>query len=702
MNTKKDIYWRIGLAYLFLMLFGAGIIWQVFYIQNVRGGYYRSLIDSIVTKYEPVPAERGNIYSADGRLLATSLPSFEIRMDMKADGLTKEVFSAGIDSLSFCLAKMFGDQSAFDYKKQLMAARKRGDRYFLVKKSVTYPQLLTLKSFPIFRLGQFKGGFITVQHNKRVYPYKELANRTVGYLRDATVQPVGLEGKFNDQLTGVAGKRLMQKVSGGQFLPINDKNEIDPQNGRDIITTIDVNLQDVAENALLKTLIQNKADHGCCVVMDVKTGAIRAIANLGRGANDVYTESYNYAVGESHEPGSTFKLASMLAVLEDGYVTLNDTVDLELGTHQYWNQTMRDAEHHNLRRVNIISAFAHSSNVGVSKLIYENYNKNPEKYLQHLRDLGLDQKLHIEVPGEQQPYVKNTNDKTFTRYSLPWMSVGYEVRVSPLQILSIYNAVANGGKLMKPYLVQSIEEYGKPVQQFNPTVLNPKICSDQTLQSLRVLLQAVVDSGTARNIRNSNYTIAGKTGTAQIADEKHGYGNKVYQSSFVGYFPAENPVYSCIVVVNAPNNGVYYGSLVAAPVFKEIADNIYSTHLDLHPAFEVQWKDSVHIPLINSGYAEDLNTVTSFLGIAKSNQSAGPWVAALNNGAEVVLQNRPVNEQTGLVPDVQGMNLRDALYLLENCGLRVNVNGAGKVVAQSLNPNTAIKKGDEISITLNL
>lgn len=702
MNAKRDIYWRIGLAYLALMLFGGGIIWQVFYIQNVKGAYYRSLIDSIVTKYEPVAAERGNIYSADGRLLATSLPSFDVRMDMKADGLTKEIFSAGIDSLSLLLSKTFGDQSAADYKKQLVAARKRGDRYFLVKKNVTYPQLIVMKNFPIWRLGQFKGGLIAVQHNKRVYPYKELANRTIGYMRDASVQPVGLEGQFNNVLTGIPGKRLMQKVSGGQFLPINDNNEIDPENGHDVITTIDVNLQDVAEDALLRTLIQNNADHGCCVVMDVKTGAIRAIANLGKNENGSYRESYNYAVGESHEPGSTFKLASMLAVLEDGFVTLEDTVDLELGTHQYWNQTMRDAERHNLTRVNIISAFAHSSNVGVSKLVNDHYNKNPEQYLQHLRNLKLDQKLNIEVPGEQTPYVKTSKDKTFTRYSLPWMSVGYEVRVSPLQILTMYNAVANGGVMMKPYLVQAIQEYGQPLQQFDPVVLNEKICSPQTLQSLQTLLKAVVDSGTARNLRNSNYSVAGKTGTAQIADQKHGYAKRVYQSSFVGYFPAENPVYSCIVVVNAPSNGVYYGSLVAAPVFKEIADKVYSSDLDLHPSVTVQMKDSLHMPEVGAGSYADISTMLVKLGIGFSGTPNQPWVLAERNETGISISERSVMERSGTVPDVRGMNLRDALYLLENCGLKVHVNGAGRVTAQSIDPNTQVNRGKEISITLSL
>lgn len=701
MNTKKDIFWRIGLAYLFMIMLGAAIAWKVFYIQSVEGQRYRSMADSITTRYMPVLADRGNIYSYDGRLLATSLPNFEVRMDMKADGLTHEIFQQGIDSLSGCMAGLFRDKSTTDYKKQLTAARKRGDRYFLVKKNITYPQLLQLKSFPIFRYGQYKGGLIVLQSNKRTYPYKELANRTIGYMRDATVQPVGLEGAFNNQLTGIPGKRLMQKVSGGEFIPINDKNELDPQNGKDLITTIDINLQDVAENALLKTLVANEADHGCVVVMDVRTGAIRAIANLGRNEQGVYWENYNYAVGESHEPGSTFKLASIMALVEDGFVDIDDTVDVELGIHQYWNQTMRDAERHNLTRITVRSAFAHSSNVGISKLVEQHYNKDPEKYLSYLRELGLDKKLNIEIPGEQQPYIKDTKDKRFTRYSLPWMSVGYEIQISPLQMLTLYNSVANNGVMMKPYLVQQIQEYGLPVQHFDPVVLNKKICSDETLQAMRIILKEVVDSGTAKNLRNPNYSVAGKTGTAQIADKKHGYATRIYQSSFVGYFPAENPMYSCIVVVNAPGKGVYYGSAVAGPVFKEIADKVYATDLDIHPAEILYAENQQLIPETKAGSRHELLYVCNQLGINLQAQSNQPWVTQLS-GDSRQLVDKNVVEATGIVPDVKGMGLRDALYLLESCGLQVSVAGAGAVLSQSINPGAVIQKGTNISIVLSL
>ncbi|MCY7408780.1 MAG: transpeptidase family protein [Chitinophagales bacterium] len=702
MSNKKEIYWRIGLAYLMLIIFSLAILWKVFYLQNVQGAYYRSLADSITTKYATIDAERGNIYSHDGRLLATSLPRFEIRIDFKADGLKKDSFRVHVDSLSIRLANFFKDKNSNDYKRMLVSARQRGERYFLLKKNISYTQLLALKTFPILRDGQFKGGLIVVQDNRREYPFKLLAKRTIGYVRDNNVQPIGLETKFNNDLTGNPGKRLMQKVSGGEFIPLNDKNEIEPENGKDIITTIDINLQDVAEDALMKALIANKADHGCCVVMDVKTGAIRAMANLGKETNGAYTEKYNYAVGESHEPGSTFKLASMLALLEDGYISLDDTVDLEMGVHQYWTQTMRDAERNPYRRVNVVSAFAHSSNVGISMLINNHYYNNPEKYLQHLRRLGLDKKLGIEVPGEQDPYIKSTSDKTFTRYSLPWMSVGYEVRVSPLQILSLYNAVANGGKEMKPYLVQSIDEYGKPIRQYEPEVRIQKICSEKTLHALKILLKAVADSGTAKGLKSPNYTFAGKTGTAQIANEKNGYANKIYQSSFVGYFPAEYPLYSCIVVVNNPSNGDYYGAKVAGPVFKEIADKVFASEIDIHPSLATLKDDTAAMPQIKAGYKADVNAVLNKLNVKEKGSQDAAWLSVATGKNDMMLAAKATEAEAGIVPDVKGMGLRNALYLLENSGLKVNVVGAGSVASQSIAAGTRVNKGESISINLTM
>ncbi|HZF99776.1 MAG TPA: penicillin-binding transpeptidase domain-containing protein, partial [Chitinophagales bacterium] len=447
-GTKRDIFWRITIAYICVMLFGVAILWRVFQLQNVEGDYWRAMSDSLTTKYFTVEAERGNIYSTDGRLMATSLPVFEVRMDLRAEGLTDERFYKNVKQLGASLAQLFGDKSAAEYTNGLINARKNRSRYHLIRNNVSYTQMLKLKKFPLFELGQHKGGVIIIQKNKRLYPYEVLAKRTIGYVRENNVQPVGLEGQFNQHLTGEPGKRLMQKVSGGNWIPLNDDNEIESRNGRDVYTTIDISLQDIAENALEKTLIKNNANHGCAIVMEVATGKIRALANLGKMENGKYGETFNYAVGEALEPGSTFKLASMLALIEDGYVTPDDIVDVEYGRKQFFTQIMKDSEAHNKTKVTIKECFAISSNVGISKLVAQCYAKNPEGYLEHLRKMQLDQKTGIEVPGESKPYIKNTKDKHWSRVSLPWMSVGYETNISPLRMLTVYAAVANNGTMM--------------------------------------------------------------------------------------------------------------------------------------------------------------------------------------------------------------------------------------------------------------
>lgn len=700
MRIKHDIFWRIGIAFLFMVVLSVAIVWRIFQIQNVQGTYWRSQADSLTTKYMSMPAERGNILSADNRILATSLPSFEIRFDTRAESLTDKVFYKEVGPLAVSLSNLFKDKSGIDYKNELINARKARERYHLIKRNVSYTELLQLKTFPLFKEGQYKGGFIALQQNKRTYPYKELANRTIGYLRDVTVKPVGLEAMFNDYLTGVKGKRLMQKVSGGEWMPINSENEIESKNGKDVVTTLDVFIQDVAENALLKTLIKNNADHGCVIVMDVKTGMIKAIANLGKNESGNYIEKYNYAVGESHEPGSTFKLASMLALLQDGYIKLSDTVDTEYGKKFFFNQLMQDAEQHPQSRVTVKTCFAISSNVGVSKLVYQHYNKQPEKYLQHLRQLQLDQPVGIEIPGEVIPYIKNTQDKHWSKVSLPWMSVGYELKISPIRLLTLYNAVANNGVMMKPYLVSSIQEYGKPVKEFQPEVLMPKICNDTALQDLRTLLEDVVIEGTARNIQSKFYTIAGKTGTAQIADNNRGFNKTSYQASFYGYFPADKPLYSICVVVNNPANGAYYGSTVAAPVFKEIADNVFATNLDIHPT-----EDTIvtppSLPVVKTGFRSDLYTLFRLLQIPFSPSDDGTWLTSVSNSTVIQLADNKTIQREGNVPNVTGMGLRDALFLLESSGLNVTVNGVGTVKSQSLPAGTKFQKGQNITIHLN-
>ncbi len=703
MGIKRDIYWRIAIAFIAMVVFAVAILWKIFQIQNVEGNYWRAMADSLTTRYVAIDADRGNIYSSDNRLLATSLPRFEIRFDAKAEGLENSYFNSTIGKLADSLAWLFNDKSSNDYRFELTNARKNNERYHLLKREISYTQLQAIKNFPIFRDGQYKGGLIVTQKNKRSYPFRVLANRTIGYVRDNGTKPVGLEAKFNNDLIGTQGKRLMQKISGGIWMPVNDDNELAPKNGKDIITTIDVSIQDIAENALLKTLLKNNADHGCVIVMDVKTGAIKAIANLGRDKDSVYKELYNYAIGEAHEPGSTFKLASMLSLLEDGYIKLTDTIDTEHGHKIYGKQNMKDAEDHGESRVTIKKCFAISSNVGVSKLVNQNYYKNPDKFLKHLRDLKLDQPVGIEIPGERKPYIKNDSDKLWSAsVSLPWMSVGYELNITPLRLLTLYNAVANNGVMMKPYIVQAIQEYGQTSQEFAPVISIPKICSDATLISLKELLNEVVISGTAHNLFNPYYSVAGKTGTAQITNIGGGYVKHIYQSSFYGYFPADVPQYSIAVVINAPSNGVYYGSAVAGPVFKEIADNIFSTNLNIHPSIEndtVTYKATM--PIVKTGSSSDLKYLFNNLKIPFINNEEGTWLQQVSSEKVVELISSNKSVVAGVVPDVKGMGLRDAIYLLESSGLQVRVDGIGVVKNQSLPAGTKILKGQLITITLN-
>jgi cell division protein FtsI (penicillin-binding protein 3) len=597
---------------------------------------------------------------------------------------------------------MFPSRAVGDYKAMLVNGRHRGDRYQTVLRNVSYPQLLEIKTWPIFRSGRNKGGFMVKQIDKRLYPYDNLALRTIGYVNENNINAVGIEAAFNNVLTGTPGKQLMRKISGGVYMPLSNTMDIEPRNGKDIITTLDISLQDQAENALKKALMENNADHGSVIVMEVQTGKIKALANLGRKVDGSYEEIYNYAIGEKREPGSTFKVASVLALLEDGYVNLNDTIDVELGVHKYGKQIMKDAEEHGFRKISVLKAFAISSNVGISKLISKYYDRQPDRYLAHLHTWHLDQPLGIGIPGEIAPYIKNTSNKYWSTFSLPWMSVGYEIRESPINMVTLYNAIANKGVMVKPYLVSEIDEYGKPVQKFEPVVLNKKICSDSTLAKVRKMLEAVVNVGTATNLKNPYYSIAGKTGTAIITDKLKDttIKSRDYQSSFCGFFPADNPVYTICVVINRPSKGVYYGARVAGPVFKEIADEVYAN------AAIMQMKDTAMMDensdmgnLVCKGFRTDLLTIIKLLNKPYTSTATGNWAGTTSEENKLVLTDLNMGG-TGTVPEVRGLGLRDAMYLLENQGLVVRVVGRGKVRQQSLKAGDNIKKGQIIILTL--
>lgn len=685
--------------YVAFFLFGIAIIAQAVRIQFVQGEYWRNEAQTQTVQYRKIEAVRGNIFATDGSLLATSLPHYEIRMDVNAEGLKTEFFEKNVDSLSICLANLFKDKSSLEYKRELLKARRDGERYHLIKRKISYQQLKQLRKFPIFRKGKYKGGLIYEQLNLRARPFGILAARTIGFEKDG-IKPVGLEGAYASDLKGESGKRLMQQIAGGVWMSVNSDNEIEPKDGNDLVTTIDINIQDVAESALLTQLSTHGADHGCVVLMEVETGEIKAIANLSRNANGEYDEKYNYAIGESTEPGSTFKLASLIALIEDGLVDIDDSVDTKNGTYRFYDRIMKDSHEGGYGKITVKKSFEVSSNVAISRLVFDNYSKKPQKYVDRINSMGLNKELGLEIPGEGKPFVKNTNSEGWSGVTLPWMSIGYELRLTPLQILAFYNAVANDGKYVKPKFAKEIRNRGKTIRKIETEVLNPSICSPQTIAKVKACLEGVVENGTATNLKDAVYKIAAKTGTAQIANEKYGYKNgKVsYQASLCGYFPADNPKYTCIVIVNAPSNNVYYGNQVAGPIFREIADKVYSTNLDIHKEIESSPKPAMAINSKNGSY-KDLELALYPMKIElKKKTEVSEWVLTESKSSELEVRNMEV--KTGIMPSVVGMGAQDAAFMLENKGLTVMISGRGTVKKQSINQGTKIEKGNIVYLEL--
>lgn len=704
MDVKKDILWRVYLCFLGMALIGIIIAIKVFYIQDVEGSYWRSMANDLHDRYITIDAERGTIYSADGRILSTTIPTFTLHIDFRADGLVTgdgNKFYKHIDSLSYCLSKMFEDKSPTAYERMLKREYKKGSRYFLLKKEIPFEKYKKLRNFPLFRLGRNTSGLIVKQVNKRINPFGLLANRTIGLYRKNSPN-IGIEAAYNEYLKGTDGRMLVQRISGGGYVPV-EGYKIEPVNGKDVITTIDVNMQDVVEHALMRMLKYNEARYGTCIVMDVNTGQIKAIANLGRQPDGSYYEDFNYAIGKATEPGSVFKLGTMISLLEETNLKLTDKINLGNGTYRFSNRTMYDAEGEATGIVSVAQAFEMSSNVGMSKLAYKYFNKDPQVFVDHLTALRLNQRTGIDLLGEKKPLIKNPESKTWSSTTLPWMSIGYEVLETPINLLTLYSAVANDGKMMQPYLVSAIESYGNVVKKFKPTVLIDKICSDKTIQEMQQLLNGVVKSkhGTGhRALKNPYFKISGKTGTAQVANGKYGYSQHIYQSTFVGFFPSNKPQYSCIVtVMNKPHSRLIYGASVAAPVFKEVAHKLYAlNHKDVVPEMKHPFlSDKLNI---KSGPAKDVQTILATLNLPVQKTSKHTvYVKPGIKDHKVYLHN--IKSQNGKVPDVRGMGLKDALYLLENCGLQVKIQGSGKVVHQSLSPGQKIENKKQIIIQLS-
>jgi Cell division protein FtsI/penicillin-binding protein 2 len=676
---------------------------KAFYIQQVQGKYWRSMSDSLHQKIEEVSGERGTIYSEDGEMLSTGVPQFDIYIDFGADGLhdkNGKLFKQNVDSLSYALAELFKDKPAYEYKRILKDGFDDEDRYFLLKRNISYREYQQLQNFPLVRLGRNKSGFIAESKSIRLNPYKLLAFRTIGLDRDSF--KVGLEMTYDSVLKGKSGSRLVRYIAGGVSVPVDEDTQAEPENGKDIVTTLDVFVQEVTENALMKMMVGNDAEHGCAIVMETKTGKIKAIANLGRQKDGSYFEDFNYAVNPS-EPGSTFKLATMMSLLEDRKITLNNIVNLEFGKWNINGSTVFDSEPHGAED-NIVSAkraFELSSNVGMAKLAYYNYGSNPSQFIHHLHLMRMDTLTGIDLRGERNSVIYKPGSKYWSSTTLPWMAFGYNIAVTPLQTLTLYNAVANNGIMMKPYLVNAVQHDGVVVKQFHPTVTQENICSSETLDQLKDCLRGVCTEGTAKGVfKNAGYSVAGKTGTALVANGSRGYIDEIYQASFVGYFPADNPQYTCIVVIkNKPHAVKRHGADVAAPVFKEIADRLYSTRVrNASPVLYASAKtDSVYFNYV--GLKQEATQISKQLQLSYNGTPTSKWVSMKVNKGVASISGEDFDKNT--MPQLKGMGLKDAVYLCENIGLRVSVKGVGKVAQQSILAGQPIAKGQLLNIQLN-
>ena len=694
--------WRVYLSFIGIVLLSLFVLGKAFYIQKFQGQHWRSMSDSMHQKFIELDAERGTIYSQEGEMLSTSIPYFDIYIDFGAEGLRDKHgkrFKDGIDSFSYALSHYFGDKSSAAYKKDLKMAYNESNRYYALKKALSFDQYKVFREFPLVRLGRNKSGVIVEVKTKRLNPFGLLARRTIGLSR-MNAQNVGLERTYDTLLKGTLGKRLVRFITGGAYVPV-DGYQIDPENGKDIITTLDVNMQDIAENALLKMLVQSEAQWGTCIVMETATGKIKAIANLGQGKKNSYDENLNYAL-QTTEPGSTIKLATLLSVLDAGSSKVNDLVEVGSLGHQYVGvRNVTDAERSPKPVLTVKECFAHSSNVGISKLAYKAFANDPDKFKSYLHKFHLDKRTDVGLLGEEAPVLPRWKKNKEGIHAMLTMSFGYAIEVSPLHTLMLYNAVANEGKMMKPYLVSSIKSNGVVIKDIEPTVLDSRICRPEVIKAARLSMEAVVSEGTAKAVfADSPFPVAGKTGTAHVAGGAVKYYDGVYQASFVGYFPADKPQYTCIVVIKTkPHAAIHYGGQLAAPVFKEVANKMYAMYVQKENAAPVLvTADSLQYHF--AGNTVDVKNILNRLRMGFKDSARGTrWSSINTNYSGAVLKSSPVKNKA--MPDVRNMTLRDALYLLESSGVKVLAKGRGKVLMQDIDPGTAITKKQTITLLLN-
>jgi cell division protein FtsI (penicillin-binding protein 3) len=665
--TEKKILTRLYIVSACLFVFALAVAVKLVSIQMVHGNKYKEIALERTERLFTIAPNRGNLYSDDGSLLATSVSRYTIRFD--AVTVKNSDFEEEIQPLCDALSNLFGKPSAY-YEQILRKAKANKNRYALVARNLDYSDYMQVKEFPLFNKGPNRGGFIAEQKTVREHPLGKIAERSVGYERfdeNGYVTRVGLEGAFGNYLRGIEGKRLKQKIAKGQWKPIGLDNIVEPKDGYDVVSTIDINIQDIAHHGLLTQLEKYKADHGCVIVMETKTGEVKAISNLGRTEDGKYYERLNYAIGESHEPGSTFKLMSLVAALEDQKIDTSTVIDTEKGRWRIYDRTVRDSKHGGYGKISMAKAFEVSSNTAFAKMVHNSYKEEPSVYVDRLMSMGLHQELGMPIKGEGKPVIRYPGDKGWSGISLAWMSHGYEVSLTPLQTLAFYNAIANDGQLVRPRLIKEVKEWNKTIYTFDKEVINEAICSKETAKQVKDLLKNVVEKehGTGHRLYSPNFSMAGKTGTAQKNYVARDPDKLRYISTFAGYFPADEPKYSCIVVIHEPDKSVgYYGADVSGPVFKSIARKIYANN-----------------PLI-----DEIET------LEPSNDDLEESFQSYYSAAQ---------KNYNQMPDVKGMSGMDAISILENMGLEVEVKGNGKVKKQSISKGTDLKKVKKIILELS-
>lgn len=662
-GSEKNILNRFYFIAGGMFIFAGLIVFKLVSIQFFEGEAYRQLAQENTTKNFTIPAARGNVYADDGSLLATSVPKYDIRFD--AVTVSEKNFKEHLVPLSKELSKMFGKSASY-YQNLFRKARSNKNRYLLVARGLGYSQYIRVKKFPLFNKGPYKGGIIVEQKTVREHPLGKVGERLVGNQRrdNPGVYEVGFEGAFDGYLKGKKGRRLKQKIAKGQWKPVSDENEIEPEDGYDIVTTINVNIQDIAHHALLKQMEFYEAEHGSVIVMEVATGEIKAVANLGRTSKGTYYEKLNYAVGESHEPGSTFKVIAFTAALEDQVIDTSTVVDTKLGSKAFYGRMITDTKGH--VKISAAKAMEVSSNIGLATIVDEHYSKKPEQFLDRLKSWNIHQKIGIPIVGEGAPIIPEPGDSRWSRNALPSFAYGYNLSMTPLQTLTFYNAIANNGVMVKPRFIKEIRKMNHGVEVYETEVINPKICSDETLNKVRDVLANIVKRGTGKKLYSEHFPMAGKTGTARkdYANFEEWKKSKKYISSFAGYFPADDPKYSCIVVIHEPSTKKgYYGADVTGPVFKRIAQKIYT---DSPLIYEVA--EQPQDPKIANQYQSYYDKV---------------------------------QKVTSTVPNVIGMTGMDAVALLENLGFKVQMQGSGDVTSQSIEAGARISKGKQIILQLS-